>query len=312
MAKMNVEQQPSGSLGPSAPPGSDIASSSVPHFTLPEVLPLPPVTPDPPTHQPFDTLLHLGGFIAVVPLWQDLQDLQYHSTSSALCLHHGLHISHRHLLHSSHVSMIKEEMRIVLLGSHADVKASCGNTIFGRKLFSESPSSLDLFERHDGKVLERRVVVINTPDLFNPALSPQDKDTRRSFHLLCPEPHALLLVLKSGTFTDLEKDAFKHINNIFGAGASEYVIVVFMHEEQKYMSIKDSESVKSLLQTSRRPHHHLQRNGDQSQVQKLLESIEKMVKENGGHHLKISKQSKPVLTKNDPVCQTANKMPLDE
>ncbi|KAI2661373.1 GTPase IMAP family member 4 [Labeo rohita] len=184
-------------------------------------------------------------------------------------------------------------MRIVLLGSHADVKASCGNTIFGRKVFSELPSSLDslhLFERHDGKVLERHVVVITAPDLFNPTLSPEKQDLRRRFHLFCPVPHALLLVLKSGTFTKQDRDAFKLINIIFGAGASEYVIVVFMHEEQEYMSVidSDSESVKSLLQSSRRPHHHLQKNGDQSQVQKLLESIEKMVEENGGHHLKIS------------------------
>lgn len=207
------------------------------------------------------------------------------------------------------MSVINEEMRIVLLGSHADVKASCGNTIFGRKVFSELPSSLDslhLFERHDGKVLERHVVVITAPDLFNPTFSPEKQDLRRRFHLFCPVPHALLLVLKSGTFTKQDRDAFKLINIIFGAGASEYVIVVFMHEEQEYMSVidSDSESVKSLLQSSRRPHHHLQKNGDQSQVQKLLESIEKMVEENGGHHLKISVD----LRQKDRVSQTSSKM----
>ncbi len=34
-------------------------------------------------------------------------------------------------VHVISVSVIKEEMRIVLLESHADVKACCGNTIFG-------------------------------------------------------------------------------------------------------------------------------------------------------------------------------------
>ncbi|XP_042571352.1 GTPase IMAP family member 8-like [Cyprinus carpio] len=208
------------------------------------------------------------------------------------------------------LSVIKEEMRIVLLGSHADVKFSCGNTIFGRKVFSESPSSQHLFERHDGMVLERHLVVTNTPDLFGPALSPEEQDVKRRFHLSRPEPHALLLVLKSGTFSEQDTDALKLINVIFGEGASEYVIVVFMHEEQEYVRAKDSdtESVKSLLKMSRRPHHHLQRNGDQSQVQKLLESIEKMVEENGGHQLKIPEDPRPFLMKEDTVWQTTKKI----
>ncbi|XP_059415158.1 GTPase IMAP family member 8-like [Carassius carassius] len=201
-------------------------------------------------------------------------------------------------------------MRIVLLGSHADVKSLCGNTIFGRKVFSESPSSQHLFERHDGMVLERHLVVTNTPDLFSPALSPEEQEVRKRFHLSRPEPHALLLVLKSGTFTDQDTDALKLINVTFGEGASEYVIVVFMHEEQEYVSAKDSdaESVKSLLENSRHPHHHLQRNGDQSQVQKLLESIEKMVEENGGHQLKIPEDPRPLLMKEHTVCLTTNKI----
>ncbi|XP_043085585.1 GTPase IMAP family member 4-like [Puntigrus tetrazona] len=165
---------------------------------------------------------------------------------------------------------IKNDLRVVLLGSHADVKASCGNTILGRKAFMKS--SLNLLERHDGIVLKRRVVVINTPDLLNLVLSPEEQDVKKLFNLSGPGPHALLLVLKPQSFTDLEKEALKHINIIFGAGASEYVIVVFMHE--KYISVRDSES---LLQTCRRPHCHLQKNGDQSQVQNLLENIEKIV-----------------------------------
>lgn len=209
------------------------------------------------------------------------------------------------------MSVITEELRIGLLGSHADVKASCGNTIFGRNVFSESLSSRHVFERHDGMVLERHLLVINTPDLLNPALSSEEQHLKRFFYLSDPGPHALLLVLKHGTFTE-DKETLKLINIIFGAGASEYVIVVFMQEEQEYVNVKDSDtdnrSVKSLLQTCRQPHHHLQRNGDQSQVQTLLESIEKMVEENGGHHLKISDDPRSFLMKKDTVCQTLNKM----
>lgn len=210
-----------------------------------------------------------------------------------------------------------EEVRIVLLGTNADVKASCGNTILGQKVFSESLPPCNLFKSHDGMVLERRVVVINTPDLLDLILSPEELDMRRLFYLAYPGPHALLLVLKPGTFTDLERGVLKLINNIFGAGASEYVIVIFMHEEQmEYMSTEDSDNVsraiESLQKACRQPHHHLQRNGDQLEVQKLMEGIEKMVEENGGHHLKISGDSKPAEKKETirDNHQRSNTLPL--
>ncbi|XP_048035374.1 GTPase IMAP family member 8-like [Megalobrama amblycephala] len=182
---------------------------------------------------------------------------------------------------------ISEKLRVVLLGSHADAKASCGNMILRQQAFSESPSSLHLFEEREGMVWKRSLVVINTPDLLGPALSLEKQNVKRLFHLSCSGPHTLLLVLKPGTYTDLKKEALKHnINIIFGEGASEYMIVVFMHGDQEYMSGKDFtdfESVKSLSQTSRLPPHHLQRKGKKSQVKKLLKSIEMMVIENGGH-----------------------------
>lgn len=154
-------------------------------------------------------------------------------------------------------------------------------------------------------VLKRHLVIINTPDLFSPAVSPEEQDLRRFFHLSCPEPHAFLLVLKSVTFTEQDRDVLQLITTVFGAGAFENVIVVFMQEEQmEYVSITDTEStsVQSLLQISKCPQHHLRRNGDQSQVQNLLEIIEEMVEENRGHELKI--EPKPGLTKTEIIGQT--------
>lgn len=155
----------------------------------------------------------------------------------------------------------KQERRILLLGSHTDAKASCGNTILRRKMFLEYPSAPRLFERHAGLVLKRRLMVINTPDLLDLERSSKEQDVRECFNLSYPGPHALLLVLKSGTFTDQEREALKIINNIFGEGASEFVIVVFMHEDQTSngteYSDTDRRAMESLLQTCRRPPHHL-------------------------------------------------------
>lgn len=79
------------------------------------------------------------------------------------------------------------------------------------------------------------------------------------------------------------------------------------------MSTEDSDNVsraiESLQKACRQQHHHLQRNGDQLEVQKLLESIEKMVEENGGHHLRISDDSKPA-EKKETIIQRSNTLPL--
>ncbi|XP_051573044.1 GTPase IMAP family member 8-like [Myxocyprinus asiaticus] len=157
-------------------------------------------------------------------------------------------------------------------------------------------ASPHLFEIHEGKVLKRHLLVINTPDLLNPAPTPEEQDVRRCFLLASPGPHALLLVLKPGALTEQDRDALRLINSIFGAGASKYVIVVFMHEDKaEYVSIKmsdaDSRAVESLLQCCKQSHHDLKRKGDKLQVQNLLESIEKMLEDNGGHHLRIPEVS---------------------
>ncbi len=55
-------------------------------------------------------------------------------------------------------------------------------------------------------VLERFLVVTNTPDLFSPALSPEEQDVRRHFHQSSPETHALLLVLKSSLMSFLVQE----------------------------------------------------------------------------------------------------------
>ncbi|XP_043092014.1 GTPase IMAP family member 8-like [Puntigrus tetrazona] len=147
---------------------------------------------------------------------------------------------------------------------------------------------------HAGLVSKTRLIVINTPDLLDLALSSEEEDVRNCFRLAYPGPHVLLLVLKPGTFTEQDSEALKLINIIFGVGSLEYMIAVFMCENQmEYLSTDSydvgSNAVESLLQTCRQPIHHLQKKEGQLQVQKLLDSIEKMLEENGGHFLRFLK-----------------------
>lgn len=200
----------------------------------------------------------------------------------------------------------------MLLGAHTDAKASCGNIILGQEVFSESQA-----ERYSGRVFNRRLMVINTPNLNDLALFSDEHDMRRCFHMVYPGPHALLLVLKPGTFTYHERDTLKLINIIFGAGASEFVIVVFIHEDDlEYVSVIDSTdndeiAEESLSNTCKWPKHHLKKKGNQTQVEKLLESIENMVEENGGHYLKIpeEKETRPTGETNT-VYQTSTNQSL--
>ncbi|XP_067436297.1 GTPase IMAP family member 7-like [Thunnus thynnus] len=191
---------------------------------------------------------------------------------------------------------VTKTRRIVLIGRTGTAKSSLANIIFGHTFNSETREC----RAETRSVNGRCITLINTPGFFDTDMTEELKtETMRCITECTPGPHAFLIVLKVEKFSMQEKDVFKKICEYFSDEAFKYAVVVFTHGDQlpEGMTIEEfvqqNQGLSDLVRkcggrchvvdnkhwNNNRPNEY---RSNQLQVEKLLNTIDKIVMENNG------------------------------
>ncbi|RXN08325.1 GTPase IMAP family member 7-like isoform X1 [Labeo rohita] len=175
-------------------------------------------------------------------------------------------------------------VRIVLLGKSVSENSGVGNFILGRAAFdSEAPP--DVAERVGGRLKNRHVIIINSPQLLQTNISDHQitQTVRECVNLSDPGPHVIVLLLRHDQCSTEDQ---KHVEKVllsFSERVFQHTMVI---STQKPTETNDI--IQKIIQKCANRHFSLQRS---SSPDDLLQAFEDIMQMNDGRHLVCTEAS---------------------
>ncbi|KAK7171206.1 hypothetical protein R3I94_001212 [Phoxinus phoxinus] len=202
---------------------------------------------------------------------------------------------------------------IVLIGNSGIGKSSAGNTILRKKEFTTKVSANAVTT----KCLRREntsknISVVDTPDFFDTDDDDMVKSEIVRAMVECAEGvHAFVIVLKVGRYTTHEKKIVQEFLNLVKEDMLKHTVILFTHGDQLEDQtieefVKTSPQLQELVDKCGGRHHVIdnkywnkskQVNNNRVQVNHLLDTIDKMVKENGCYTNELLKRLEKQIQK---------------
>ncbi|XP_050959232.1 GTPase IMAP family member 9, partial [Labeo rohita] len=187
----------------------------------------------------------------------------------------------------------EQDLRLLLLGKTGSGKSATGNTILGESIFSENVVTSVCMSKEEA-VGQRSITAVDTPGLFNPAVSEEDlmNEIRNCTLMSAPGPHVILLVIRLDMeITEEERNIVMWIQNNFGEDAVNYSFILFTHAdhlngESVEDHIRQSPDLQLLINQCDGRYHSFNNINRQNtdQVTELIEKMERMLQNNRGHY----------------------------
>ncbi|KAJ8010167.1 hypothetical protein DPEC_G00072180 [Dallia pectoralis] len=199
------------------------------------------------------------------------------------------------------------ELRLVLLAWRWPGKSLTGNTILGREEFRLERAA-EFCVKRQTEVEGRQVTIIDTPGWFSAQDTPSiyQQEMVRGAAMCGPSgPHAFLLVIPVGMFTEVDRARIEEHLALFGDRVWRHTLVVFTWADVlRNISIerhikREGKDLQWVLEKCKRRYFVINNYifGEHPQLRQLLEKVEKLVAAEGIYNLE-EVEKKP-LEKNE-------------
>ncbi|XP_075882131.1 GTPase IMAP family member 8-like, partial [Nelusetta ayraudi] len=174
---------------------------------------------------------------------------------------------------------VRPALNLVLCGRRGAGKTSAAEVILSQKLHSVSSSSQ--WVQGQAEVSGRWLSLLELPALYGkPQQEVMEVSLRCVSHCDPEDVHAFILVLPVGPLTDEDKGELETIQNTFGCGVKDFIILLFTvesHPEAPAVDgfIRETGEVQELLQKFGGRHVVLSMK-DQQQIPELLDTVERI------------------------------------